>query len=138
MRAVQEAAAAFLTEYGTEPDGLWVAPGRVNLIGEHTDYNEGFVLPFALPQRTVAAVGLSEPGRWTVSSTFAKEPVTFGLTSPGVVKGWAGYVAGIVWSAARRRFRRAGREHCHRVRGAGRVWPVVVGGAGVRRAYRAG
>ncbi len=89
---------AFLKEYGTEPTGLWAAPGRVNLIGEHTDYNEGFVLPFALPQRTVAAVGPAPDGEWTVCSTFSDEAVSFGLTQPGEVTGWAAYVAGVVWA----------------------------------------
>ena len=45
---VARAAAWFRDCYGSEPDGGWPAPGRVNLIGEHTDYNDGFVLPFAL------------------------------------------------------------------------------------------
>ena len=49
MTAAQDAARALFTSLtGHEPDGLWSAPGRVNLIGEHTDYNEGFVLPFAI------------------------------------------------------------------------------------------
>lgn len=93
-----DALAAFRKEFGTEPTGLWAAPGRVNLIGEHTDYNEGFVLPFALPQRTIAAVGPAPAGEWTVCSTFADEAVSFGLTEPGEVTGWAAYVAGVVWS----------------------------------------
>ncbi|GAA0542716.1 galactokinase [Paractinoplanes ferrugineus] len=88
----------FRERFGTEPEGLWAAPGRVNLIGEHTDYNDGFVLPFALPQRTVAAVRTAAPGEWTVCSTFADDPITFGETEPGEVTGWASYVAGIVWS----------------------------------------
>ncbi|GIF24397.1 galactokinase [Actinoplanes tereljensis] len=92
------AADVFRQQFGTDPEGLWAAPGRVNLIGEHTDYNEGYVLPFALPQRTVAAVGPAPAGEWTVCSTFADEPVSFGVTEPGAVTGWAGYVAGIVWS----------------------------------------
>src|SRR3954467_15368752 len=92
------AAASFREAWGGEPDGLWAAPGRVNLIGEHTDYNDGFVLPFALPQRTVAAVGPAPAGEWSVCSTFAAEPVSFGHTKPGEVTGWAGYVAGIVWA----------------------------------------
>ena len=95
---VDDALAAFRKEYGVEPAGLWAAPGRVNLIGEHTDYNEGFVLPFALPQRTIAAVGPAPAGEWTVCSTFADEPVSFGLTEPGEVTGWAAYVAGVVWA----------------------------------------
>jgi galactokinase len=97
---VDDAAGAFRKAYGAEPAGLWAAPGRVNLIGEHTDYNEGFVLPFALPQRTIAAVGPAPAGEWTVCSTFEDEPVSFGLTEPGAVTGWAAYVAGVVWSLA--------------------------------------
>jgi galactokinase len=94
------ATAAFSTEYGGRPEGLWAAPGRVNLIGEHTDYNEGFVLPFALPERVVAAASRADSG-WTVCSDFAHESVTFGdaeVADPGVVQGWAAYVAGIVWA----------------------------------------
>ncbi|WP_433827332.1 galactokinase [Actinoplanes sp. CA-015351] len=91
-------AEVFTSAYGTEPAGLWAAPGRVNLIGEHTDYNDGFVLPFALPQRTVAAAGPSPDGQWHVCSTLIPEPVTFGNTAPGEVTGWGAYVAGIVWA----------------------------------------
>ena len=50
--ALERIGAAFVTVYGHEPTLVWSAPGRVNLIGEHTDYNDGFVLPFALPHRT--------------------------------------------------------------------------------------
>ena len=51
----QEAIASFDAVFDATPDGLWSAPGRVNLIGEHTDYNGGFVLPFAIERRTFAA-----------------------------------------------------------------------------------
>jgi galactokinase len=98
MSVAQAATAAFIEAYGSEPTGLWAAPGRVNLIGEHTDYNDGFVLPFALPQRTVAAAGPATDGRWSVCSTLAPEPVVFGVTDPGDVTGWGAYVAGIVWA----------------------------------------
>ena len=98
MSVSAAAAAAFQEAYGTEPEGLWAAPGRVNLIGEHTDYNDGFVLPFALPQRTVAAVGPAPDGRWSVCSTLATDPVTFASTEPGDVTGWGAYVAGVVWA----------------------------------------
>ncbi|GIF08756.1 galactokinase [Actinoplanes siamensis] len=93
-----EARKAFTDAYGVQPAGLWAAPGRVNLIGEHTDYNDGFVLPFALPQRTVAAAAPSADGAWSVCSTLAPEPVTFGVTEPGEVTGWGAYVAGVVWA----------------------------------------
>src|SRR3954452_16954140 len=98
MSVTDDAAAAFREAFGAEPAGLWAAPGRVNLIGEHTDYNEGFVLPFALPQRTVAAVGPAPAGEWTVCSTFEEGTVSFGRTEPGEVTGWAAYVAGVVWA----------------------------------------
>jgi galactokinase len=97
---VARAAGEFRGAYRAEPDGLWAAPGRVNLIGEHTDYNEGYVLPFALPQRIVAAAAPATEG-WTVCSDFADETVRFGaaeVARPGVVQGWAAYVAGIVWA----------------------------------------
>jgi galactokinase len=94
------AAAAYSARFGARPEGLWAAPGRVNLIGEHTDYNEGFVLPFALPERVVAAVAPAEEG-WTVCSDFGDEPVSFGVaeaSTPGAVEDWAAYVAGVVWA----------------------------------------
>jgi galactokinase len=87
----------------------------VNLIGEHTDYNDGYVLPFALPYRTAvaAAPGQVESGgstsgpsvgsqspMWTVVSELAGEAVSFGPDElvPGGVTGWASYVAGVVWA----------------------------------------
>ena len=94
------AAKVFAERYGEQPAGVWGAPGRVNLIGEHTDYNDGFVLPFALPQVTaVAATPLDEPS-WVVYSEIAGEETLFGIErlAPGGVDGWAAYVAGVVWS----------------------------------------
>ncbi|MFF7294269.1 galactokinase [Microbacterium sp. NPDC008134] len=80
MTTAQDAARALFADLTDRtPDGVWSAPGRVNLIGEHTDYNEGFVLPFAIPHRTVAAVGLRDDARIRVASTFADETVEVGL-----------------------------------------------------------
>ncbi|SCG52080.1 galactokinase [Micromonospora humi] len=95
------ATAGFRQRYDAEPAVRWAAPGRVNLIGEHTDYNDGFVLPFALPLRTVVAAAPGPDGRWTVWSELDDEPVEFGAAEadePGRVDGWAAYVAGVVWA----------------------------------------
>src|SRR4051794_18981851 len=91
MRVVE----AFRDSYGTEPVGVWHAPGRVNLIGEHTDYNDGFVLPFALPWGVSAAVSPREDGVLRLRSLQAGEPVT--LATPDEAEGWARYVAGVFW-----------------------------------------
>lgn len=99
----------FASLTGREPDGVWSAPGRVNLIGEHTDYNEGFVLPFAIPHRTVAAVGVRDDGHVRVASTFAPEPVEVALEELGAlfptptgatpaVPEWAAYPLGVAWA----------------------------------------
>jgi galactokinase len=91
---------AFLRQYGRRPDLAWSAPGRVNLIGEHTDYNDGYVLPFALRHRTTVEIARSADPQWTVWSEASGETVTFGPDElvPGRVTGWVAYVAGVVWA----------------------------------------
>ncbi|MEZ0051460.1 galactokinase [Mycobacterium sp. MAA66] len=77
----------------------FAAPGRINLIGEHTDYNLGFALPIALPQRTVVTFSPDGSGRITVASAQEDDPVQIPLdTRPGDIAGWAGYVAGVIWA----------------------------------------
>ena len=56
------ATAGFRQRYGGEPAGRWAAPGRANLIGEHTDYNDGFVLPVAIDRDVLVAVAPTENG----------------------------------------------------------------------------
>lgn len=89
------ARAAFAEAFGTEPARLWQAPGRVNLIGEHTDYNDGFVLPCAIDRRTVVAVG---PGAGEVEVVAADlgERDRFAPALP-IANGapWADYVRGV-------------------------------------------
>ncbi|MGB8390756.1 galactokinase [Mycobacterium sp.] len=77
----------------------YAAPGRINLIGEHTDYNLGFALPIALPQRTVVTFTPDRGDAITAASDRADSPVRIPLgTAPGEVPGWAGYVAGVMWA----------------------------------------
>jgi galactokinase len=75
------------------------APGRINLIGEHTDYNLGWSLPIALPRRTVVTFEPSDADVLTVRSDRVDGSVRIPLTTkPGEVSGWAAYVAGVVWA----------------------------------------
>ena len=90
----------FEAVFGHAPDGLWSAPGRVNLIGEHTDYNEGFVLPFAIDRRTVVALGVRDDRRVRVASTFADELAEIDLDAltPQALDGWSAYPLGVAWA----------------------------------------
>jgi galactokinase len=92
-------AEAFLTATGRQPAGVWAAPGRVNLIGEHTDYNDGYVMPFALAQRVVIAAAPRNDGTWSVTSLNNDSTKIFGADDlqPGMA-GWQAYVAGVVWA----------------------------------------
>ncbi len=84
------------------PAWVWAAPGRVNLIGEHTDYNAGLALPFALPHRTFVAFAPRTDGRVRLTSDFAGGAVTWSGDvadiGPGRVPGWVGYAAGPAWA----------------------------------------
>lgn len=115
-----ELADAFAALYGEAPDGIWAAPGRVNLIGEHTDYNEGYVLPFAIDRSARVAVRLrpeavartlrmasvqsqsrpgarSAPGRPAPARDDVVEVSLEGLARDAV-EPWARYIAGVVWA----------------------------------------
>ncbi|WP_336710964.1 galactokinase [Arthrobacter sp. USHLN218] len=98
------ARAGFTTRYGSAPGGLWAAPGRVNLIGEHTDYNRGLALPLAIDRSTVAAAALRRDGTVRVSTSLPDKNDGVSLPaaeiSPGAVSGWAAYPLGVVWAFA--------------------------------------
>jgi galactokinase len=97
----------FRSRFGGEPDGVWLAPGRANLMGEHTDYNDGYVLPFALGQGVTAAAarraGPGSPGSRQLTLCSRQEPaatvqIALDQLAPGQVTGWAAYPAGVAWA----------------------------------------
>lgn len=94
------AAELFRTTFGSDASGVWSAPGRVNLIGEHTDYNSGLCLPIALPQRTFAAARRRDDDLVRIVSAQADGVVeaTLADVAPGRPGGWAAYVAGVPWA----------------------------------------
>lgn len=100
MTACDDAAQAFAATFGGEPDGVWCAPGRVNLIGEHVDYAGGLCLPIALPHVTAAAVRRRTDGRVRLFSVgFDRVDTDLeALRGPNRTGGWAAYVAGVVWA----------------------------------------
>jgi galactokinase len=99
QEALQRARRAFGGHFGTAPEGVWAAPGRVNVIGEHTDYNGGYVLPVALASTTRAAVARRDDGLLTLASVQHPDDdvrVEVADLAPGHPSGWAAYPAGVV------------------------------------------
>lgn len=95
-----EVAEGFARIHGRAPLGVWSAPGRVNLIGEHTDYNDGFVLPFAINRRTVVALAARDDGMVRVASAFADELAEIPLSelAPDRLRDWSAYPLGVAWA----------------------------------------
>jgi galactokinase len=89
----------FIRLYGTTPR-LFRAPGRVNLIGEHTDYNDGFVLPIAIDRETIVAAAARDDRRLRVHSSLLAETVELDLDRPGMRRRgvWFDYVEGVAQS----------------------------------------
>jgi galactokinase len=96
-----EVVGAFKRHAGREPDGVWFAPGRVNLIGEHTDYSDGFVLPLAIDRGVVAVAARRDDGRlrlWSSQQPGEDLQTKADAVGPGTVEGWAAYPGGVVWA----------------------------------------
>lgn len=100
---LSSAISAFYTQFGRAPEHAVFAPGRVNLIGEHTDYNDGFVLPFALPHRVII---VASRVKHTVKTSILSltidsngPPIQFQINS-SMCKGepsWANYIKGTIF-----------------------------------------
>lgn len=98
MSSIEE---KFLETFGEEPDLIAAAPGRVNLIGEHIDYSEGFVLPFAIKDRTTAAIRKREDSTVRIASAQRRNKVVtvdINNVKPGFKGEWERYALGVLWS----------------------------------------
>ena len=91
----------FLETFGEEPDLVAAAPGRVNLIGEHIDYSDGFVLPFAIKDRTFVAVRKRDDSKVRIASAQRRSKVVtvdINQVKPGLKGEWERYALGVLWS----------------------------------------
>jgi galactokinase len=111
------ASSRFRQKYGCDPQWIAAAPGRVNIIGEHIDYNDGFVLPMAIDRYCVIAAASSPANVATVFSAAAKEEAKFQLAPTGATGdasavqnggGWSNYVAGVIAGCTARNLRPSG------------------------------
>ncbi|HEX4755053.1 MAG TPA: galactokinase [Candidatus Dormibacteraeota bacterium] len=98
-----DAVAAFRRLADAQPDGVWAAPGRVNLVGEHTDYSGGMVLPVAIDRSVVVAARLREDDVVGVASLQmpGEVRVSLGDIQPGRSAGWTSYPLGTLWALQR-------------------------------------
>jgi galactokinase len=105
LSAAERLAGRFLEATGQEPETLWSAPGRVNLIGEHTDYNDGFVFPFAIDLHVSVAARRRDDGRIVCRSEQAPDEPGDALLSAldpaSPASGWLAYPFGVLWSLTR-------------------------------------
>lgn len=122
---MREVTAAFERAHGRAPEGTWSAPGRVNLVGEHTDYNGGASLPIAIDRRTVVAAARRDDDVVRVGTAFADGIVETRIADLADATGWSAYPLGVLWALL------AAEDAAGRVRGLD-VWidsdvPVGVG-----------
>ncbi|HWF57990.1 MAG TPA: galactokinase [Candidatus Dormibacteraeota bacterium] len=103
MIDVSAAVAAYSEMTGRSPDGLWSSPGRVNLMGDHTDYSEGLALPLAIDRTAVVAAGLRADSVLRCASRQMPAPAVVALADlgPGVDAGWAAPLLGALWGLRR-------------------------------------
>ena len=91
----------FAETFGAAPDIIAAAPGRVNLIGEHIDYSDGFVLPFAINDRTFAAVRIRDDRKVRIASMQRRNKIVehnIDAIKPGLKGEWERYPLGVIWA----------------------------------------
>ncbi len=100
MTPSQRVSAVFAEQFEQQPDLLVRAPGRVNLIGEHTDYNDGFVLPCAIDYETCVAIGLRDDSLvHVIAADYGNQRDLFDLDQPighHADQRWSDYIRGVV------------------------------------------
>ncbi|MFC7375984.1 galactokinase [Brachybacterium sp. GCM10030267] len=98
--AAERAESLFLESFGYQPDGVWSAPGRVNIIGEHVDYQDGLCLPMAISHRCYAAAARTPTDRVRLRSAQDDRVLDIDARDlePGAIDGWPAYVAGVLWA----------------------------------------
>lgn len=102
MNLAARAADLFEASFDAEPAGVWSAPGRVNLIGEHTDYTGGFVMPLAIGQRAfIAASPRSDRVIRATASGHDAQTIELDAIENDAPRGWLAYLAGAAWIAER-------------------------------------
>jgi galactokinase len=117
MSRIDDVTALFEESFGTTPTGVWSAPGRVNLIGEHTDYTDGFVMPLAIEQRAfIAASPRADRVVRAVASGHETQSVSLDDVGPGRPGGWLSYLAGAAWVA----------EHARACLGSDHGWDLAL------------
>ncbi len=98
MTSTNVAADVFAAAFSAEPTGFALGPGRANLIGEHTDYNLGFVLPFAIDRSAVAAFRPRADRQIRLATDFAPGVISSDLDHLDGASGWAAYPLGVAWA----------------------------------------
>ena len=101
---------AFQDRFHSHPNYIVRAPGRVNLIGEHTDYNEGFVLPMAIDRAVWIALQPRQDRDIRLHSIDFPEPAAFSLEEITHGQGWTDYIRGVAWALRASGYRLQGWE----------------------------
>ncbi|HEV8514068.1 MAG TPA: galactokinase family protein, partial [Cyclobacteriaceae bacterium] len=100
--SIQTKVADFFKKEFKEAPSLFIAPGRINMIGEHTDYNDGFVMPTAIDKHFVFAIAKSESESFTIHALDLNEKISFSRNELKPGHGWQNYLMGVIDGFIRR------------------------------------